>query len=257
MKQRWVDKKEEEQRKKKEKIYGQLRERMAECLDDDEIEMVMKAVDDCSRLGLCRLGVPIDDVWARRKQMYENDIAKCAAFSGRLCDLMIDTKGFMYSLAECTRDYSRYLDSELVEFDGDIIITDPCYFIKDNDWAESGYGEDVEQYGIKHYMARDTIYGDWSCTVFDKKKKAIGTFCADSGMVAVADLGEVLKYNPGFNYHVDRTWTTALIKDFKGSVRFIVKHHSRYDDFEVQVVGNGINKIIGEEISFVGRQTGF
>ena len=57
-------------------------------------------------------------------------------------------------------------------------------------------------------------------------------------------LDEVLKYNPDFNYHTERPWTTTLIKDFDGEVDFEVV------DDEVRVVGKG-------NIDFVGLQTGF
>ena len=68
----------------------------------------------------------------------------------------------------------RIMDSKPKYFKGDIIITDPCYVLKHID------REKVE------YIARDTIYGDWSCTTFNTDtKEAIGKFCADSGMVAV------------------------------------------------------------------------
>lgn len=129
----------------------------------------------------------------------------------------------------------RYLDSEPMEFDGDIIITDPCYIIRaehhgtkpitDDDWGACGYGENMEALGIHRYMTRDTLYGDWSCAVFNTDtEKAIGEFCADAGLVSVFLLDEVLKYNPDFNYHKERTWTTTLIPDFKGTVQFVVEH---------------------------------
>lgn len=124
----------------------------------------------------------------------------------------------------------RYLDSRSMEFDGDIIITDPCYIIRaehhgtksltDDDWVACDYGSNMEVLGIHNYMTRDTLYGDWSCTVYNTDtREAIGEFCADAGLVSVFLLDEVLKYNPDFNYHKERTWTTALIPDFTGKRR--------------------------------------
>lgn len=166
-------------------------------------------------------------------------------------------------LFETLNDFSRFLDSEPMEFDGDIIITDPCYVTKDDDWDRSDYGSHLELLGIEHFMTRDTIYGDWSCTVFNTDtKQPIGTFCADAGLVSVMPLDEVLRYNPGFDYYEKRTWTTALIRDFKGTVQFIVKETKhidageRYADYEVRVVGHGMNKTTGEPINFVSSQTG-
>ena len=272
-----------------------------------------------------------------------------------------------------TGKYDRYLDSEPMEFDGDIIITDPCYIMNDkndldfknspswwefvskvtteersngkggtytcynmpkaedypdcrvktkedygedkflyelekdcnppimfsptlksewdayhkaeeawrnitrSDWERCEYGSEMEVLGIHNYMTRDTLYGDWSCTTYDlNTKKPIGEFCADAGLVSVISLDEVLKYNPEFDYHLNRTWTTTWIKDFKGTVQFVVKEviwhrdddYIRTDgsyawhkgdkavDYEVEVVGHGINKTTGEPIDFIGTQTG-
>lgn len=179
-------------------------------------------------------------------------------------------------------NYERYLDSEPMEFDGDIIITDPCYIIRakhhgtepltKDDWDSCCYGEKMEVLGIKKYMTRDTLYGDWSCTTFNTDtEEPIGEFCADAGLVSVFDLAEVLSYNPDFDYHTERKWTTTLIKNFKGTVQFVVKHvegvyedttkwwnkGDKWEDYVVEVVGHGVNKMTGEPINFVGKQTGF
>lgn len=152
-----------------------------------------------------------------------------------------------------------------MKFKGNIIITDPCYICKDGDWHRCNCGDNMEILGINTYICRDTIYGDWSCTTFDLDTgKDIGGFCADAGMVAVFLLDEVLKYNPGFDYHIERPWTTTLIKDFDGEVNFEVVHTegeyeedteywNKGDKWEVdsvQVIGKG-------NINFVGKQTGF
>lgn len=168
-----------------------------------------------------------------------------------------------------------------MKFDGDIIITDPCYIIRakhhgttpitKDDWDACNYGESMEILGIEHYMTRDTLYGDWSCSVIDEEtKEKIGDFCADAGLVSVFLLEEVLKYNPDFDYHTDRPWTTALIKDFKGIVEFVEVHTEgvyeedsdywkagdTWEDDSVEVVGRGINKKTGVPINFRGFQTG-
>lgn len=218
----------------------------------------------------------------------------------------------------------RYLDSEPREFEGDIIITDPCYITKDldtsteprwedycsfktrdqypdydpkkkhsemyeaewskykndngqwwkdhpSDWDICRYGQNMGALGLKHYICRGTIYGDWSCHTFNQDtKEPIGEFCADAGLVAVFQLDEVLKYNPDFDDHINRTWTTTWIKDFKGKVWFTVEeetgvyeddteYHKKGDtwrEFNVHVVGEGINMETGEPIRFITSQTG-
>jgi hypothetical protein len=166
----------------------------------------------------------------------------------------------------------RYIDSDEVEFDGDIIITDPCYVAKDedSDWDKCCCGENLDKIGITHFMTRDTLYGDWGCTVYNSDtKQKIGEFCADAGMVSVMLLDDVLKYNPDFNYHTERTWTTTLIQDFHGKVQFVVertegvydedskwhKAGDKWEDFSVHVVGHGVNKKTGEKINFRSSQT--
>lgn len=214
--------------------------------------------------------------------------------------------------------YSRYLDSEPKEFDGDIIITDPCYvrkhrdessrpkwegFMKSSygkteeerraagfyedykkleaadaeweernpdDWAICECGYNMEALGINTYMTRDTIYGDWGCTTYDSDtKEELGHFCADAGLVSVFLLDEVLRYNPEFNYHEERTWTTTWIPNFKGTVQFVVvreegfykedsewwKTGDKWVEYEVRVVGHGINKVTGEPINFITSQS--
>lgn len=68
-----------------------------------------------------------------------------------------------------------------MKFKGDIIITDPCYIIRENsdDWTKCGCGDFMENLGIKNYLCRDTIYGDWSCTTFnlDTKKRNWRILC--------------------------------------------------------------------------------
>lgn len=181
-----------------------------------------------------------------------------------------------------------------MKFNGDIIITDPCYIIREpkgkpvfkkypllkgksgksfdsftkeetlsykqyladvkqweednaselNHWSDCDYGDNMEILGIKNYICRGTIYGNWSCTTYNlDTNKKLGNFCADAGLVAIFLLDEVLKYNPDFDYHTNRKWTTTLIKNFIGEVNFEVFNN------EVKVIGKG-------NINFYTKQTG-
>jgi hypothetical protein len=153
-----------------------------------------------------------------------------------------------------------------MKFKGDIIITDPCYIdTKDNKlWngeeVDIFSGDGVDKFGFTNYIWEGTIYGDWSCTTYELKDKAkdlkpleikrkhikgtLGNFCADAGLVGVFLLEEVLKFNPEFDYHIERPWTTTLIKDFDGDIEYIV------EDDEAFIKGTG-------SINFITRQTGF
>ena len=121
---------------------------------------------------------------------------------------------------------------------------DEWHNVPHGDWERCECGDNMEVLGLNTYLSRGTIYGDWSCTTFNSDtKEPIGEFCADAGMVGVFLLDEVLKYNPKFNYHIERPWTTTLIKDFEGEVNIVER------DGKVQVIGKG-------NINFIGRQTG-
>lgn len=49
-----------------------------------------------------------------------------------------------------------------MKFKGSIVITDPCYIMKDEDWTD-GYRMPE---GFTDYICRDTLYGDWSCMTY-------------------------------------------------------------------------------------------
>ena len=169
----------------------------------------------------------------------------------------------------------KYLDSDPMIFNGDILITDPCYIIREDkkdDWNTCYYGYGMEKLGINHYMTRDTLYGDWGCTTFDSDtKEPIGSFCADAGLVSVMLLDEVLKYNPDYDCDKETEYAATIIRDFKGTVQFVVKYidgyyedttdyHKKGDywkEYYLEVIGHGINKVTDEPINFVGKQTGF
>lgn len=155
----------------------------------------------------------------------------------------------------------EYLDSDPMIFNGDIMITDPCYIIrkdKKDDWSTCCYGYDMEKLGINHYMTRDTLYGDWSCTTFNSNtKEPIGRFCADAGLVSVMLLDEVLKYNPNYNCDLRESFTATIIRDFYGTVQFVIRQDGSKEEYNLEVIGHGINKVTDEPINFVGKQTGF
>lgn len=103
----------------------------------------------------------------------------------------------------------------------------------------------MEKIGIHNCITTETLYGDWSCTTFEKDtNEVLGEFCADAGMVGVFLLDEVLKYNPKFKEYLEKDWVVTLIKDFDGEVTFSEKNN------EVSVKGEG-------NINFYTKQTGF
>lgn len=63
---------------------------------------------------------------------------------------------------------------------------------------EEGYDPDEMEDSVQAKIYDDKI-ADASLNI-----EKIGYFCADAGMVAVFLLDEVLKYNPDFDYHINR-----------------------------------------------------
>lgn len=159
-------------------------------------------------------------------------------------------------------------EDKVMEFNGDIIITDPCY-LSVNMTNEERRNFDCTcmiNYGIIG-IESDTYYGDWDCSTFDRLSfdendcpKLIGKFCADSGMVCVADLRSVLRFNPKYDYHIKKDWTATLIRNFKGTVRIKIDlangGNEIYPAYSASVIGNGVSIKTGEPIEFYTRQTG-
>lgn len=54
-----------------------------------------------------------------------------------------------------------------MKFKGSIIITDPCYVAKDDDWEKCDYGDSMHILGFTDIISEQTIYGDWSCTTYE------------------------------------------------------------------------------------------
>lgn len=170
------------------------------------------------------------------------------------------TEEYFHLQYELEFGIDKHTDMEM-EFDGDIIITDPCYIIREEaDDLEYEIAEsetDISRYGFTSYMKRSTLYGDWTCTTYDTRTgRELGHFAADGGMVGVFLLDEVQRYNPLYKIN-EGSWCVTCIKDFKGIVEFKVEKvvYDWGDIEEVRVYGHGINKKTGEPIEFIGKQT--
>ena len=144
-------------------------------------------------------------------------------------------------------------------FNGDIVITDPCYLIPDDrpaDWEACAHGDEMEALGIAHYLCRVTLYGDWSCEVFkgtgsrlwypQAPEKKIGEFAADACRVGVFYLREILRYNPAFDFHINKPWCACLIKGFRGSVKIVTKVDPDGDE-SMHLIGIGSKSFFTRE----------
>ena len=133
-----------------------------------------------------------------------------------------------------------------VKMQGNIIITDPCYIIKNREDREFWDELNLSCFGFTNYLTHNTLYGDWGCHTFDMDtQKAIGEFCADGGEVGVFLLDEVLKYNPNYDDYLKAKHAVTLIKDFNGEVWF-----EKLDRDTLVVRGEGSTNFITKQTSF-------
>lgn len=143
-----------------------------------------------------------------------------------------------------------------MNFNGTIIITDPCYIAENKDWG-NGFNYNNMIGFSDNYIWEDTGVGDgrWKVSklkntlgllelekfiddieeayynLYDNpsienqinleklvnQRETIGRYCVDSGTFGVFYLDEVLKYKPDFLVeHGD--WCYTIIKDFIGDV---------------------------------------
>lgn len=136
-----------------------------------------------------------------------------------------------------------------MKFNESIIITDPCYIIRDrrfmpqmyeDDWNSCSWGEDMEALGIKNYMVSSSGVGDWRFSLrkgkLDSEGDLIGNFCTDSGLIGVFNHSQVLEYNPFFERWLgNRVGLAVILKDFQGNVKFTKNKDTGF----VHIVGTG------------------
>ena len=284
MKKAWIDKQNKIAQTELAAVKQEIQNQLTECelLDDEDVSIILDELKKITDIGLYSFYFP-DKLWDKYKSFYKEHCPELHAealsafyFKANTILKNLPTEKY-FKLAR--ENYDRYLDSEPMQFDGDILITDPCYIMKESaidyssipsywdyisqhktvtrdgktyyrppihedypdckdgksptliaeqnaynkakekwdgenmdDWQRCDYGDNMEIFGINHYITRDTIYGDWSCTVFNSDtKEPIGRFCADAGLVSVFALDEVIKYNPEYEIEEDSCHSFLLL----------------------------------------------
>ena len=145
-----------------------------------------------------------------------------------------------------------------MKFIGNILITDPCYVAKDDDWGNSfDYDNYKMPLEIGSYLWESTKFGDGSWTVNQFKNiklkdprefikllekedsdylgefyslseiEEIGHFTVDSGSFCVCDYDKAKLYNPDFEKTLPKRCYT-VIEDFDGEIDFYETEDNRY-----------------------------
>ncbi len=179
------------------------------------------------------------------------------------------------------RKYDKYLDSKAIELNGDVLITDPCYIMKEtdystspniddydmsdqteaqiyrvlmdkwhednDDWSKTNCGFDLEKIGITNYVTQTTLYGDWGCTMYDMTTETkVGEFCADAGLVSIIDLKQALDYNKeGVEKLINKGFCATVIKNFKGTGQVKVKEVTCEDEGKIKTDYEAYVELIG------------
>lgn len=175
---------------------------------------------------------------------------RCSELNRKVMD-KIDT--YHISLIQEPRPEDKIRIDDEFDVNGDIIITDPCY---------------IRKY-IEPEHSRNTIYGDWSCSIWQCKKdkdpkphsKPFGKFCADSGMVCVTNIKNCSQRKEIEDWVKEHNWCATIINNFKGKVKYIVKtcyypYSKQWScDDSLRIRGEGTKD--GKEFCFTTLQTGF
>lgn len=185
----------------------------------------------------------------------------------------------------------KYLDQSFELPAGDYIITDPCYIehewnydaIKAGEPEPTRFWETAFSEAMPSVHMRDTLYGDWGCTVFrvsegtalenmtdeELGNAACGRFCADAGEVCVVSFSDVAKYNPDFARKLEHDIEdnpmnchyATVIRNFEGTGYFNVVGHTyeykdeNYTEHDVVVALDGVHTSTGEHVRYESRQT--
>ena len=119
-----------------------------------------------------------------------------------------------------------------IEFNGDIIIGDPCEMVtSEQDWEICEYGEHFERLGIEKFLWFE--YDECEPAVYDDNNNRLGSFCTDSSVIAVMYLEDLLKYNNSFDQHITYPENWTVIHNFIGTVC------AETDDNNTVIVGKG------------------
>lgn len=197
---------------------------------------------------------------------------------------VLEPKKEEYFTYKCIRDYpdykevapglGTYYSAQYSKEEEEYRQAHHAYMVLADDWAKCRYGNRMDLLGIHKCMIRDSLCSEWGCTMFSIDKnglqKEIGTFCADTSQIAVADLGEVAAYNPSmWRFTGEYAMNATIVKGFDGTAQFVVKEvnpdekkgygkGNLFPGYEVEVIlkGTYVNEDgIRETCNLVGRQT--
>lgn len=242
----------------------------------DKIEQLWKEVMATENIGDDKVSKAKKEIaWKRFVEYAKDHKDESTAFFEALDKVKKEAE-------EQSKDFEK---SQKVYMKGDIIITDPCYIVKDELWHKfcdkwfdnkAGAIEWLKkEYGFKNGIIADTLYGDWGCTTYqvsdvnltlkqiadgsiiDPSAKEIGGFCADAGLVCVFYLDDCLNHNrEEVEELLGKRWCATVIRNFDGYVYLCDIEREYYSDYYKKNMKELERNVVGEgNINFIGTQT--
>ena len=104
-----------------------------------------------------------------------------------------------------------------MKFKGSIVIGDPSYFVKTEDWEKCEYGDRMDQIGFTDFMCI-RFPEDLQAVKEENSGQLFGGICQDSGFVVVVYLEELKAYRPDYEKAFYSKTNRAIILDFDGEV---------------------------------------
>lgn len=128
-----------------------------------------------------------------------------------------------------------------IHLQGDVLITDPSYFIEEDDWGRFPWDYSTVPFGINESICRDTLCGEWTCSLIDEFGAVMGGFTSHSGYVCVCLLDEAYKYSDDLIDQFIEYGNAAVVKNFDGDINFVI------EDDQLKVVADGNKKFTSEQ----------
>lgn len=96
----------------------------------------------------------------------------------------------------------------------DLVISDPVYFVPEDDWIETRHGRDLPFL----HITEETGCEGWDCNVMNvSAEEVIATATSDTGLCTMAALDDIMRYNENAFKGVNQK-NYAVVCDFKGFV---------------------------------------
>ena len=126
-------------------------------------------------------------------------------------------------------------------FKGSIVIGDPCYFVKEDDWETCEYGDRMDKIGFSDFMII-RFPDDPQIVKEEGTGRLFGGICQDSGYIVVVYLDELKAYNPDYEKAFWHESNRTIIPDFDGEVSYkevdVTIDGEEYTDTIISGIGN-------------------